>query len=71
MPGKENATNSCCASHIIAAMLDEFHKGFSLFGTESSIYIWSKNFSHSAYQKSEAKMAEIDFKYSYEGRKQF
>jgi hypothetical protein len=25
-----------------------------------SIYIWRKNFSHSAYKKSEAKMAEID-----------
>jgi hypothetical protein len=24
------------------------------------IYIWSKNFSHSAYEKSEAKMAAID-----------
>jgi hypothetical protein len=26
----------------------------------SSVYIWSKNFSHSAYEKSEAKMAAID-----------
>jgi hypothetical protein len=26
----------------------------------SSIYIWSKNFSHLAYEKSEAKMAAID-----------
>jgi hypothetical protein len=26
----------------------------------SSIYIWSKNFSHWAYEKSEAKMAAID-----------
>ena len=26
----------------------------------SSIYIWNKNFSHSAYEKSEAKMAAID-----------
>jgi hypothetical protein len=25
-----------------------------------SIYIWSKNFSHSAYEKGEAKMAEIE-----------
>jgi hypothetical protein len=53
MPGKENATNSCWTSHIIAAMLDEFDKGFSLFETVSSLYIWSKNFSHSAYEKSE------------------
>jgi hypothetical protein len=52
-------------------MLDEFDKGFSLFETVIYIYIWSKNFSHSAYEKSEAKMAEIDFQYSYEGRKQF
>jgi hypothetical protein len=48
---KENATNSY-QSHIIAAMLGEFEKGFSLFETVSSIYIWSKN-SHSAYEKSE------------------
>ena len=26
----------------------------------SSIYVWSENFSHSAYEKSESKMAEID-----------
>jgi hypothetical protein len=69
MPGKENATNSCCGSHIIAAMLDEFDKGFSLFETVSSIYIWSKN-SHFAYEKSEAKMAALTSN-SYEDRKQF
>jgi hypothetical protein len=28
--------------------------------SDLSIYIWSKNFSHSAYEKSEAKMAAID-----------
>jgi hypothetical protein len=27
--------------------------------SELSIYIWSKNFSHSAYEKSETKMAAI------------
>ena len=30
------------------------------FHTVTSIYTWSKNFSHSTYEKSEAKMAAID-----------
>jgi hypothetical protein len=36
----------------------------------SEVYIWSKNVSHSDYEKSEAKMMELTSN-SYEGRKQF
>ena len=53
--------------HVILNLLMYIDRGFggavvraSVFHPVSSIYIWSKNFSHSVNEKSEAKMAAID-----------
>jgi hypothetical protein len=40
--------------------LQDFFYAHHRFYAYCSIYIWSKNVSHSAYEKSEAKMAAID-----------
>jgi hypothetical protein len=38
----------------------EYSTPQSKYRSVSSLYIWSENFSHSAYERSEAKMAAID-----------
>jgi hypothetical protein len=69
---------SFCLSHLCIYLEQEVqsfpcHRSCreqSHFASVISIYIWSKKFSHSDYEKSEANMVELASN-SSEGRKQF
>ena len=68
-----NITNFVMLFQAVMKFLSSHYFLIWLTNSETSelyVYIWCKNFSHSAYVKNEAKMAELTSN-NYEDRKQF